>query len=320
METRRKLDAGTVRDWGERYSNWGRWGPDDERGTLNFITPGQRLVACAIPRTGEVVSCALNFDSKGPQSGVGGRHNPIHTMLADGGDALAGAQDGFPGGFRYADDAISMPLQCGTQWDALSHIFYDGLMYNGKDIRLVTSSGARANSIDRLKADVVGRGVLLDLPRHQKLEWLENGSAIMPEDLDACAEAEGVTIDSGDIILVRTGMMTRCLREGSWEGYCGGPAPGLSLYCARWLYEREIAAVASDTWGLEVLPNETEDCFQPLHMVSIRNTGLTFGEIFHLDDLAEACARDGNYSFLFMAPPLPITGAVGSPINPLALK
>ena len=314
------LDAQTVREWGERYSNWGRWGDDDERGTLNFITKGRVLDACAIPRSGRVISCALPFDDKGPQSGKGGRHNPIHVMLADAGDALTGAQDHLPGGFRYADDSITMPLQCGTQWDALSHVYYDGFMYNGRDIKLVTSNGAEANSIDRLKADVVGRGVLLDLPLVRETRWLEDGTAIMPEDLDACAEALGVTIESGDILLVRTGMMTRCLEQKSWKGYCGGPAPGLSLYCARWLYEREIAAVATDTWGLEVIPNETEDCFQPLHMVSIRNTGLTFGEIFYLDDLAAACAEDGNYAFLFTAPPLPITGAVGSPINPLAIK
>jgi kynurenine formamidase len=314
------LDAATVREWGRRYSNWGRWGADDQRGTLNFITPARILEACAIPRSGRVISCALPFDDQGPQSGLAGRHNPIHTMLADGGDALAGAQDFLPGGFRYADDAVTMPLQCGTQWDALAHVFYDERMYNDRDVRLVTSRGALANSIDRIRNGVVGRGVLLDLPRARRVRWLENGTAILPADLDACAEACGVTVESGDIVLVRTGMMTRCLDERSWQGYCGGPAPGLSIHCARWIYEREIAALASDTWGVEVRPNETPDCFQPLHMISLRNTGLLLGEIFFLDELADACAEDGNYEFLFTAPPLPITGAVGSPINPLAIK
>jgi kynurenine formamidase len=184
----------------------------------------------------------------------------------------------------------------------------------------VTSSGALSNSIDRIKDGVIGRGVLLDLPRLARLPWLDDGTRIRPEDLDASAEAHGVSVESGDIVLVRTGMMTRCLEQKSWEGYCGGPAPGLSLHCARWLYEREIAAVATDTWGVEVRPNETPDCFQPLHMISLRNTGLLLGEIFSLDDLAQACAEDGSYEFLFTAPPLPITGAVGSPINPLAIK
>ena len=314
------ITADRVRDWGRRYSNWGRWGEEDELGALNFITPERVLEATRLPRTGQIISCALNFDHKGPQSGSGPRHNPIHTMLMDGGDALAGAQDGIPGGFQYADDAITMPLQCGTQWDALAHVFYDGKMYNGRDIELVTSRGARKNSIEALKNGVVGRGVLLDVARFRDLLWLEDGTAIGPEELDACAEASGVVIESGDIVLVRTGMMTRCLAEDSWEGYCGGPAPGLSVHCARWLYEREVAAVCSDTWGLEVLPNETVDCFQPLHMISLRNTGVLFGEIFHMDALADACAEDHHYSFLFTAPPLPITGAVGSPINPLAIR
>jgi len=315
-----ELSAETVRIWGERYSNWGRWGEDDERGALNFITPGRVLAACALPRTGKVISCALNFDHHGPQDGFGGRHNPIHVMIADGGDALAGAQDFLAGGFRYADDAVTMPLQCGTQWDALAHVFYDGLMYGGRDISLVTSRGARANGIDKIKDGVVGRGILLDLPRHRGIDWLDDGTPILPDELDACAEANGVTVESGDIVLVRTGMMTRCLEQKSWAGYCGGPAAGLSIHCAHWLYEREVAAVATDTWGLEVTPNETPDCFQPLHMISLRNTGVLFGEIFHLDALAADCAADGNYAFLFTAPPLPITGAVGSPINPLAIK
>lgn len=315
-----KITADTVREWGRRYSNWSRWGSEDELGALNFITPERILAATALPRRGQVISCGLNFDQKGPQTGAGGRHNPIHVMLQDGGDVLAGAQDGIPGGFRYADDSITMPLQCGTQWDALAHVFYDGKMYNDRPIELVTSRGAQKNGIEAAKNGVVGRGILLDLPRHQSELWLENGFAIGPELLDACAEAEGVTIESGDIVLVRTGMMTRCLSEGSWDGYCGGSAPGLSVHCAAWLFDREVAAVCTDTWGIEVLPNETEDCFQPLHMISLRNTGVLFGEIFHMDALAAACAEDLRYAFLFAGPPLPITGAVGSPINPLAIR
>jgi len=315
-----RLDASWVREMGRRYSNWGRWGPADERGTLNFVTPERVLAACALPRRGLVISCALPFDARGPQTGFAGRHNPVHVMLADGGDALAGAQDFLPGGFRYADDAIHMPLQCGTQWDALAHVFYDGRMYNDRDVREVTSAGARSNSIDKIKDGVVARGVLLDLPRFRRIPWLENGTAILPEELDACAEAQGVTVEPGDAVLVRTGMLTRCLEQRSWAGYCGGPAPGLSVHCARWIHEREIAALATDTWGVEVIPNETPDCFQPLHMIALRNTGLLLGEIFQLDPLANACSEDGDYAFLFVAPPLPITGAVGSPINPLAVK
>ncbi len=315
-----ELSAATVREWGRRYSNWGRWGADDERGALNFITRERLLAACALPRQGRILSCALPFDENGPQTGDFGRHNPIHTMLVDGSDDAAAAMGPLPGGFRYADDSVSMPLQCGTQWDALAHVFYDGRMYNDRDARLITSRGAGANSIDKMADGVAGRGVLLDVARHRRLPALEDGTPILPEELDACAEQQGVTVESGDVVLVHTGQLEGRLARGSWDGYAGGPAPGLSVHCARWLYEREVAAVASDTFALEVMPSEVPDCIMPLHMISLRNTGVLFGEIFRLGPLAEDSARDGEYAFLFCAPPLPVTGAVGSPINPLAIK
>lgn len=313
----RTLDARTVREWGRQFSNWGRWGPDDERGTLNFITPERVLAAAALPRSGSVISCALPFDEHGPQNGAGGRHNPVHTMIVDGEDIAAGRQG--PGGFGYTDDTVTMPLQCGTQWDALAHVSYDGKLYNDRDVRLVTRRGAAVNSIDRIRDGVVGRGVLLDLPRHLDRAWLDPGTAILPADLDACAEASGVTVESGDVLLVRTGAIARCREQGSWEGYIG-PTPGLSLHCARWLHERQVAAVASDTFCVEVLPAETPDCVMPLHMIALRDMGLLFGEMFDLEEVAAACAADHNSDFLFTAPPLPISGAVGSPINPLAIK
>jgi kynurenine formamidase len=239
-------------------------------------------------------------------------------MLADGGDAVSGAQQA-PGGLCYADDSITMPLQCGTQWDALSHISYDGRMYNDRDVRLVSSRGAAENAITAVADGIAGRGVLLDLPRFLRVDALVNGTPVLPRDLDACAEAQGVAIESGDILLVRTGAMKRHLTSGSWQGYIGA-TPGLSIRCARWLYEREVAAVATDTFCVEVVPSEVADCAMPLHMISLRNTGVHFGEMFQLEGLAEACADDGEYAFLFCAPPLPITGSVGSPINPLAIK
>ncbi|MBW2693751.1 MAG: cyclase family protein, partial [Deltaproteobacteria bacterium] len=147
--------------------------------------------------------------------------------------------------------------------------------------------------------------VLLDLPRFTRQPWLENGTRIRPVDLDACAEAFGVTVEPGDTVLVRTGMMARCLEQQSWAGYFGGPAPGLSALCARWIYEREIAAIATDTWGVEVRPYETPDCSQPLHLIAVRNMGLLIGEVFDLDALADACAEDQRYEFLFTAASLP---------------
>jgi kynurenine formamidase len=309
-----------VREMAKRFSNWGRWGKDDELGTVNFITPEKVRAAAGLVRTGKVISLAIPFDKNGPQTGFAGRVNPIHYMMQDGGDVVSGAQDWIPT-LRYTDDAIVMPLQCATQWDALAHIFFDGKMYNDGSPTLVHSNGAEKNSIMPLRDRIATRGVLLDMPRLRKKDWLEPGEAIYPEDLDGAAKNQGVKIERGDIVLIRTGQLTMCRKQESWGGYAGtGDAPGLSLTCAQWIYEKEIAGFATDTWGTEVLPNETPDVMQPIHCVSLVHTGILIGEIFDLDPLAADCAADGIYEFFFVAPPLPVTGAVGSPINPQAIK
>jgi kynurenine formamidase len=311
-----------IRETGTRCRNWGRWGSDDERGTLNYITPNHVVAAARLVRRGAVFSLAIPFNAKGPQIDQPRRFNPIHRMMITGPDCTTGAIK-FPGGVGFSDDMVIMPLQCATQWDALSHCFEDGRMYNGYDANEVSSRGAKRNGIDKVAqgpGGIVARGVLLDVPRVKQLEWLDPGYAITADDLDAAVAAQGVSILSGDALLVRTGHMTLCRSRGGWGDYAGGDAPGLSFHTADWIHRREIAAVATDTWGMEVRPNEIPDSFQPLHQVCIPNMGLTIGEIFFLDDLAEDCARDGVYEFLLVAPPLPITGAVGSPINPLAIK
>jgi kynurenine formamidase len=241
-------------------------------------------------------------------------------MLQDGGDVVSGAQDWIPT-LRYTDDAVVMTLQCATQWDALAHIFFDGKMYNDRPPQLVHSGGAEKNSITVLRDKIATRGVLLDMPRLAGVDWLEPGHAIYPEELDAAAKAENVRIERGDIVLVRTGQITMCRSQKSWGSYAGiAPAPGLSLACAEWIWRNEIAGFATDTWGTEVIPNETPDVLQPLHCVTLVHTGCLFGEIFDLDALAADCAKDGIYEFFLVAPPLTVTGAVGSPINPQAIK
>ena len=315
----KRFDLKHLRAMAERCKNWGRWGPEDEAGTLNFITPADVVAAGKLIRRGKVFSLGLNFDRDGPQKGLwGNRFNPIHTMLATGTDAVSGAQD--KGGIRYADDMVSLPMQCGTQWDALGHIFYDDRMWNGYDARLVDSNGAHKNSIDKVKDRMVGRGVLLDVARHLGISYLEDGVAITNEDLDATAKAQGVEIRRGDFVIVRTGQMEQRLDSGEWGGYAGGDAPGLAFETAEWIFAKEIAAICTDTWGCEVRPNETTEASQPWHWVVIPMIGITMGEIFYLRDLAEDCARDRVYEFLFCAPPLPVTRAVGSPINPMAVK
>ena len=313
------FDLAHLRATAEKCKNWGRWGPDDEAGTLNFIEPEDVVKASQLVKKGKIFSLGLNFDRFGPQKGLwGNRFNPIHTMLATGTDAVAGNQDA--GGLRYADDMVSLPLQCGTQWDALGHIFYDEQMWNGYDARLVDSDGAQKNGIEKVKDRMFGRGVLLDVARHIGVDYLEDGMAMTNDDLNETAKAQGVEIRRGDFVICRTGQMEQRLEAKDWGGYAGGDAPGLAFETADWIYEKEIAAICCDTWGCEVRPNETKDASQPWHWVVIPMIGITMGEIFYLKELAEDCAKDGVYEFLFTAPPLPITKGVGSPINPMAVK
>jgi kynurenine formamidase len=238
-------------------------------------------------------------------------------MFTSGADAAAGGQDHLRV-VRYADDVVMMPLQCGTQWDGLAHNFDRGEMYNGWPAELVDGAGAHRNGIENLTDRVVGRGVLLDIARHHNVDALGPGTAIGRSDLGACASAHGVSPGSGDFLLIRTGHLGA--RREAWGDYSGGPAPGLALDTLEWIAETELAGIATDTWGAEVIPNETPDVFQPFHIVAIPNMGLLIGEMFDLDALAEDCASDGRYEFLFVAPPLPFPGAVGSPVNPIAIK
>ena len=303
----------------EKCSNWGRWGAEDEKGTLNFVTPDAVVGAAKLIKTGSRFSLALNFDRNGPQKGTwGNRFNPIHLMLATGTDAVAGLQDHMK--LRYADDMVSLPLQCGTQWDALGHIFYGDKMWNGYDAILVDADGAKKNGIEKVRDQMAGRGVLLDVARDLGVDYFEDGTAITSEDLDNCARNQGVEVRRGDFVIVRTGQMEQRLDDGEWGGYAGGDAPGLAFETAEWIYKKEIAAICTDTWGCEVRPNETEDAQQPWHWVVIPKIGITTGEIFYLRDLAADCATDKVYEFFFCAPPLPVTGGVGSPINPMAIK
>jgi kynurenine formamidase len=308
-----------IRETGQRCSNWSKWGSDDELGTLNYITADTIVRASRLVKRGVTFSLAIPLDSTGPQINQPRRFNPIHRMILTGPDFTTGAFKR-PGGVGFADDMVIMALQCATQWDALSHCFLDGKLYNGYDANLVSSEGAKKNGIEKMARFIVTRGVLLDIPRVKGVEWLEPGYAITADDLDAAVRAHGVTVGRGDALLVRTGQMTMCRRRKSWGDYAGGDAPGLSFHTADWIHTHQLAALATDTWGMEVRPNELPDSYQPLHQVLIPHMGLLVGEIFDLDALAEDCARDRVYEFQFVAPPLPITGAVGTPVNPLAVK
>ncbi|MEU4312272.1 cyclase family protein [Nocardia sp. NPDC024068] len=305
-----------------RVSNWGRWGPDDVLGTMNYLDDATRRAAAASIRTGRSFSLSQSFDMDGPQKGWRRRTNPVHTMLDTGTDAVAGIQ-GFPHGLGGADDVIAMPLQCSTQWDGLGHIFDHGRAWNGRPAdRVVTSLGDQVTGIETVADVICGRGVLLDVGYAIGEDGeLPDGFAITRAHLEQTIAAQGITsqIRRGDIVLVRTGRLTRARRDG-WGEYAGGPAPGLSFTTADWLHTTEIAAIATDTWGFEVRPNEFDTAFQPLHQVAIPQIGLFIGEMWDLDALAQACREDGNYDFFLTAAPIKITGAVGAPVNPVAVR
>ena len=313
---------GAVAKAAARVSNWGRWGADDALGTMNFLDDAKRREAAMLVRSGRSYSLSQSFDMDGPQKGWRRRTNPVHTMLDTGTDAVAGAQ-GFPHGIGGADDVIAMPLQCSTQWDGLGHIFDHGRAWNGRPAdQVVTSLGDGVTGIETVADVVCGRGVLLDVGRAVGHDGeLPDGFAITEEHLEATIADQGPTsaVGRGDIVLVRTGQLTRARRDG-WGDYAGGPAPGLSFTTADWLHRTEIAAIATDTWGFEVRPNEFDDAFQPLHQVAIPHIGLFIGEMWDLDALAEACAADRSYDFFLTAAPLKITGAVGAPVNPVAVR
>ena len=225
---KRDVTLKTLEEMAAKTKNWGKWGPDDQLGTLNYVTPEDIVRAAALVKKGKAFALGLDFNSNGPQrTGWGGRFNPIHTMLATGTDAVAGTQDA--GKIRYADDMVSMPLQCGTQWDALGHIFYGDRMWNGYDARLVDSTGAKKNGIHKTRDRMTGRGVLLDIPRFLGGDYLEDGYGIGNAELDACAKAQGVEVRRGDFVIVRTGQMEHCLARGRLGRLRRGRRAGAAL-------------------------------------------------------------------------------------------
>jgi kynurenine formamidase len=319
-----------------RVRNWGRWGADDECGTLNFITEKSVRRASDEVREGKVFSLGASFDSAGPGGVLPMRPNPQHFVTIGGDyDAHvaqfnAGATEpksaffdtafGGDGLMRFNDDVLVLPLQCCTQWDALSHVYYDGMMYNGFPASAVSALGAARLGIDKV-ADrgIVGRGVLVDIPRFRGVDVLDAAEPVMPDELDAALAAQGVAIESGDILLLRTGAWEKFQADQDATALTFGSS-GLSWRCAEWLHEREISAVAADNIQVETTAQEVENGFLALHLLCLRDMGMMFGEMWNLRELSAACAADGRYAFQIVAPPLRVTGGIGSPLNPIALR
>lgn len=310
---------GEFEDQLAKVKAWGRWGDDDEKGALNYITDAKRAAAAGLVRRGRTFSLGLPIlNGAGPQSGLGGRVNPLHFMTASGCDPVSGFELG--AGCRYTDDFIALTVQGGTQWDALCHIYYDGKLYNGHPSSSVDSGGAHRNGIDKVHAEFVSRGVLLDAARGKGVDCLEPGYAVTIADIEAAEERQGVTVGEGDILLLRTGQMTK-VKQGfsDWSDFKAAPEPGLHWETAAWLGERRVAAVAADNSMVEAA-GVLEDVMVPFHMIALTNLGIHLGEYWYLEELAADCADDGVYEFMLVAQALPIQGGTGSPLNPLAIK
>jgi kynurenine formamidase len=311
------------KDVGSRLSNWGRWGPEDQRGTLNLITPEHLVAAARLIRRGQVFELGIPFGSSGLQFGGGHRVNPIHLM------SMMPADLQLDDGAGFVDDLIIMPLQTATQWDGLAHCFYDERLYNGHATSNITAvAGASELGIHRLAGGVAGRGVLLDIARLKGVHTLAPSVAITPADLDAAERRQGVRVAAGDILLIRTGwrnVLTSSqrsrapARQFTRQSLALPPEPGLSQQCCAWLHERHVAAIASDNYAIEVIPAEDGRATLPVHCILIRDMGMTLGELFDLEALASDCEAHGTWEFFFAAPPLKLTNGVGSPINPIAI-
>jgi kynurenine formamidase len=302
-----------LRDLADRVSNAGRWGPDDQRGTLNLIDTAAVRRGIGAARQGRVFSLALPFDEDGPQTGdIPGRENPRRHMLM-----INTPMTGDPADFCTSDDAVSMGVQAATHWDALAHVSYEGRLYNGTDAAVIDEAGAGRLGIEHY-GPVVTRGVLADVARLHGVDHLDAGYAIGGDDFDAALARAGLTVEPGDALLVRTGHMHH-LRAGHRRRF-GRDAPGLSTRSIEWLHDYDVAAVATDTVALEVWPPEDPAVLLPVHMLQLVDMGLAQGELWALDDLAADCAADGQHDFLLCATPLPLTRALGGPVAPTAVK
>jgi kynurenine formamidase len=298
-----------------KVRTWDRWPDAAEQGALNHLTPASRVRAAQFIRTGEVYSLGLPIkNGLGPQSGAAGRFNPLHLMTVTGDAGNVGNLGGNAG---YTDDVLIMPVQGTTQWDALCHVHYDGLMYGGRSSQLVTAVGAEVNGIDKVNSLFVGRGVLLDVSRFVGNGNLPAGYHITCADLDRTADAQGTSFLDGDIVLIRTGL-GHAVSAGDWSVF-GPNEPGLHYSTATWFADRRVSAIAADNTRVEAT-GQMQFIKIPLHMLLLRDAGIHLGELWYLEALAQACEADGRYEFFLAAQALPINGGTGSPVNPVAIR
>lgn len=302
------LTAADVARMFEELKNWGRWGKDDERGTLNLVTPEKAKEALGLARDGVTVSCALPL----PVAPAPENLRPVtHTMLRAG-DAVSDT------GLQFTADyfAIASHGMATSHLDALCHVVSNGKLYNGFDRGEVRSDGARRLSIMAGKDGIASRGVLLDIPGLKGKDWLEPGERIHAEDLSAAEERQGVRVEAGDILLVGTGRDARREALGPWDLREG--LAGLYADCLPWLRERDVAILGCDGVS-DVLPSGIEGSNQPIHEVVIASMGVHILDNLCLSRLAAVCRERAQYAFLLVLGPLRLEKGTASPVNPVAI-
>lgn len=296
----------------ESLKNWGKWGPDDTKGTLNYITPEKVRAAAALVKSGRSVSMAIPINTvAGPDN-----PNPAIYFMANTHDIDIGS-----GELRFATDFLGMQFHgdCHTHIDALCHIAYKGKLYNGISADTVSVLGASKLDITGYSSGIISRGVLIDAARYRGVKWLEPGEIVTRDEIEAIEESEGVHLDEGDIMVFRTGHHRRRLELGAWDaGYTGIGRAGLDPYVAAWMYERKIAAFLPDGDG-ELVPSYVEGLQYPLHPLQITAMGMLCSDSLQLEELTKACEEENRWEFMVVIAPLRLPRGTGSPFNPIAV-
>ena len=302
--------------------NWVKWGPVDEVGSLNYLTSEVIVKAAGCIKSGKVFTLQVKMADPAGDPVWPGRSGAIRTMVMDEGHYIAGKGPDFAGGAHYADDHMTCFLQGSTQYDALGHVWYDGQIWNGYDSKTTIGGLAKASVMAIAEKGVVGRGILLDMARFRGKEVLDVAETFTHEDLMACAKAQGTEIRKNDILVVRTGWIAKFYKVSREEFYGNFVEPGLtySPELVHWFHDMEIPNLVTDTIANEVTVDPVTGVVLPLHNALMRNLGVTLTEISWLDDLAADCAADGQYTFLYVAAPLKVVNATGSPVNPVVIK
>ncbi len=293
----------------ESLKNWHRWGPHDERGALNHLTDARRVASASLVRSGETVSLSHNLATEPKPE----HPNPVqHHMLASG-DART--SNGIPG-YEAARDHLALDVHglYTTHVDALSHMFVRGEMFGGRPASEVRSDGAQSNTVLSMANGVIGRGVLLDIPRALGSAFLDTGEVVTVADLEAAEGAQGVEVGPGDVLAVAWGREARRRAKKGFDGFSG-----LHAECLPWLQERQVAVLGSDGISDPMPFVGTPEWPFPIHQIGITAMGLHLIDNLRLAPLADRCAAAGRWEFLFTMSPLRIAKGTGCPVNPVAV-